>query len=476
MQPHELDLTAAADAISRRELSPVELIDSALDHLDRVDPHLSAFVTVTADAARREAAIAESEIAAGRYRGPLHGIPIAIKDLFDTAGVLTTSSSAVRATHVPDRDATAVRKLQSAGAISLGKTHTHEFAFGTITPQSRNPWAVDRVPGGSSGGSAIAVSAGIVGIALGSDTGGSIRIPSALCGVVGLKPTFGLVSRAGVTPLSWSLDHVGPIAGTVRDAAVALDALVGYDDKDPASLRHTEGSYVPDSGRDLTDVRVGVPTNYYFDNVEPEVQAHVLEAIDTLAGLGATLVEVELPLTHLVQATQWGLMVPEATTYHQDSLNRHPELYSDDVRILLEAGQHLLATDYLRAQRSRALIRQAWADLFDDIDVLAAPTVTSVAARAGQETIDWPDGTSEGISDTYVRLSSPANLTGLPALSVPVRMSSDGLPIGMQLIGRPLAEATLLQVGASYELARGPVRVPGWVGLSEVEAERAIHP
>lgn len=185
------------------------------------------------------------------------------------------------------------------------------------------------------------------------------------------------------------------------------------------------------------------------------MQAHVLEAIDTLAGLGATLVEVELPLTHLVQATQWGLMVSEAATYHQDSLNRHPELYSDDVRILLEAGQHLLATDYLRAQRSRALIRQAWADLFDDIDVLAAPTVTSVAARAGQETIDWPDGSSEGISDTYVRLSSPANLTGLPALSVPVRMSSDGLPIGMQLIGRPLAEATLLQVGASYEVARG---------------------
>jgi aspartyl-tRNA(Asn)/glutamyl-tRNA(Gln) amidotransferase subunit A len=465
MQTAELDLTATAEAISRRELSPVELIDSALQRLDRLEPHVSAFVTVTADAARREAAVAEAEIVAGRYRGPLHGIPIAIKDVFDTAGVLTTSSSAVRATHVPDHDAVAVEKLRSAGAISLGKTHTHEFAYGVITPQSRNPWALDRIAGGSSGGSAIAVSTGVAGLALGTDTGGSIRIPSALCGVVGLKPTYGLVSRTGVTPLSWSLDHAGPITRTVRDAAVALDALVGYDHRDPASVSSaTAGSRLPtDSGptnADLTNVRVGVPTNYYFDHVEPDVQTHVLEAIHLLAELGATLVEVDVPLTHLVHPTQWGLMVPEATTYHKHSLDRHPELYSSDVRLLLEAGRHLPATDYIQAQRARTLIRSAWAELFEKIDVLAAPSVPSVAALRGQSTIDWPDGTCEQVSDAYVRLSAPANLTGLPALSVPVRPTA-GLPIGMQLIAGPLCESTLFHVGAAYEQIRGPAAQPG---------------
>lgn len=460
MQTTELDLTATAEAIRRRALSPVELVDAALQRLDRIEPHVAAFVTVTADAAREQARVAETEIAAGRYRGPLHGIPIAVKDLFDTAGVLTTSSSAVRATHVPDRDAVAVHQMRSAGAISLGKTHTHEFAYGTITPQSRNPWALDRVAGGSSGGSAIAVSTGVAGLALGTDTGGSIRIPSALCGVVGLKPTYGLVSRTGVTPLSWSLDHAGPITRTVRDAAVALEALAGYDPRDPASVRHPTGDFMPPAAPDLTGVRVGVPTNYYFDHVEPAVHTHVLEAIDLLAELGATLVEVEVPLTHLVHATQWGLMVPEATTYHMDSLDRHPELYSPDVRLLLEAGRHLPATDYLQAQRARTMIRSAWADLFERIDVLAAPSVPSVAALRGQSTIDWPDGTCESVSDAYVRLSAPANITGLPALSVPVRPAG-GLPIGMQLIARPLHESTLFRVGAAYEQLRGPAPHPG---------------
>jgi aspartyl-tRNA(Asn)/glutamyl-tRNA(Gln) amidotransferase subunit A len=457
MQPYELDLTAAAEAISARTLSPVELVDSVLAQIDRVDPDVAAFVTVTADEARRRARAAQDEIAAGLYRGPLHGIPLAIKDLINTANVPTTASSAVRATHIPDTDATVVARLQAAGAIAVGKTHTHEFAYGTITPQSSNPWSRDRVAGGSSGGSAIAVSTGMATMALGSDTGGSIRIPAALCGVVGLKPTFGLVSRTGVIPLSWSLDHVGPLARTATDAGVILTALAAYDASDPASVSTPARTYRPEPGRDLAGVRVGVPRNYFFDMVEVEVEAGVRDAIEALAALGATLVDVEIPDTQLIKATQWGLMVSEAAAYHQDSLRRDPDLYTDDVRVLLEAGEMMLATDYLRAQRARTLIRQSWTTLFDEIDVLAAPSVPSVAAKKDRHTVEWRDGTVETVTDSYVRLSAPANLTGFPSVSVPVRPSAEeGLPIGMQLIGRPFADAAILQTAASYENHRGP--------------------
>ncbi|MEU1021627.1 amidase [Streptomyces sp. NPDC005904] len=451
MQPYELPLTAAADAIRARQLSPVELAESVLERIEQVEPYLQAYVTVTAEHTRWAAREAANDIAAGRYRGPLHGIPMGLKDLIDVAGVATSASSRVRADHRAQADSAVAARLSAAGAILVGKTHTHEFAYGLTTPQTSNAWDTGRVAGGSSGGSAVAVAAGTATFTLGTDTGGSIRVPAALNGVVGLKPTYGLVPRHGVTSLSWSLDHVGPITRTVEDAALVLAALAGHDPRDPASLTTPAVDYRPGGGTDLTGLRVGVPRNYYFDHVDAEVEAAVRHAITQLQALGARLVEVEIPMTRYIQATQWGLMVPEATAYHESTLRTAPELYQDDVRILLEAGELMPAGDYLRAQRARTLMRQEWARMLREVDLIVAPTVPATAVEAGQETITWADGTVEGVSDAYVRLSSPANITGVPSLSVPVGHDAAGMPIGMQLLGRPLAESALLRVGQAYE-------------------------
>ncbi|MEV5826791.1 amidase [Spirillospora sp. NPDC052242] len=454
MQPYELSLTAAADAIRARKLSPVELVDSVLDRIEAVEPRLGAYVVITAERARGAAREAERDVVAGRWRGPLHGVPMGLKDLVDVAGMATAAGSRVRAEHRAERDSTVAARLTAAGAILLGKTHTHEFAYGLTTPQTNNAWGRDRVAGGSSGGSAVAVAAGAATFALGTDTGGSIRVPSALNGVVGLKPTYGLVSRHGVTSLSWSLDHVGPITRTVEDAALVLDALAAHDSRDPASFAAPSADRRPGAGTDLTGLRVAVPSNYYFDHVAPEIESAVRHAIDHLESLGARLVEVEIPMARYIHATQWGLMVPEATAYHERTLRAVPELYQADVRILLEAGELMPAGDYLRAQRSRTLMRRAWARVLEDVDVIAAPTVPATAVKADQSTLTWPDGTVEGVSDAYVRLSAPANITGVPSLSVPVGHDTAGLPIGMQLLGRPLGEAVLLRVGHAYERTR----------------------
>ncbi|MEV7938059.1 amidase [Kitasatospora sp. NPDC088264] len=451
MQPYELSLAAAAEEIRARRLSPVELVDSVLDRIELVEPHLGAYVAVTAERARRAAREAEQEAARGLHRGPLHGVPMGLKDLIDVAGLATTASSRVRADHRAQADSTVAARLAAAGAILVGKTHTHEFAYGLTTPQTGNAWDRGRVAGGSSGGSAVAVAAGAATFALGTDTGGSIRVPAALNGVVGLKPTYGLVPRHGVASLSWSLDHVGPIARTVEDTALVLDALAGHDPRDPASLATPAVGHRPGADTDLTGLRVGVPRSYYFDRVDVEVEAAVRRAIEHLEALGARLVDVDIPMTRYLQATLWGLVAPEATAYHERSLRAVPELYQADVRALLEAGELMTAGDYLRAQRSRTLMRQEWARMLEEVDVIAAPTVPVTAVRTDQEAVTWPDGTVESVPDAYVRLSAPANITGVPALSVPVGRDAAGLPIGMQLLGRPLGERTLLRVGHAFE-------------------------
>ncbi|MFF0537976.1 amidase [Streptomyces coelicoflavus] len=449
MQPFELSLTEASRAVRARELSPVELTESVLARIAAVEGRLGAYVTVVADAALAAAVRAEREISGSGPRGPLHGIPMALKDLIDAEGMPTTASSHVRAGHVAERDSRVAERLGAAGAVLLGKTHTHEFAYGLTTPQTNNAWDHSRVAGGSSGGSAVAVAAGGATFAMGTDTGGSIRVPAALNGVVGLKPTYGLVPRTGVTSLSWSLDHVGPLTRTVEDAALVLSATAGHDPRDPASVSGPMPDRFP--GGDLRGLKVGVPRNHYFDRVAPEVEESVRGAIERLAELGAELVDVEIPMARYIQAVQWGLMVPEATAYHERSLRATPDLYAADVRILLEAGELTSAGDYLRAQRARTMMRDAWARMFDGIDVLAAPTVPMTAAEAGQETVEWADGTTEAVSDSYVRLCAPANITGVPALTLPVGHDRAGLPIGMQLMARPFRDATVLRVGRVYE-------------------------
>ncbi|MFE7929802.1 amidase [Streptomyces sp. NPDC057456] len=449
MQPFELSLVEASRAVRARELSPVELTESVLARIAAVEGRLNAYVTVAADAALAAAVRAEREISGSGPRGPLHGIPMALKDLIDAEGMPTTASSHVRTGHVAERDSRVAERLGAAGAVLLGKTHTHEFAYGLTTPQTSNAWDHSRVAGGSSGGSAVAVAAGGATFAMGTDTGGSIRVPAALNGVVGLKPTYGLVPRTGVTSLSWSLDHVGPLTRTVQDVALVLSALAGHDPRDPASVSGPMLDRFP--GGDLRGLKVGVPRNHYFDRVTPEVEESVRGAIERLAELGAELVDVEIPMARYIQAVQWGLMVPEATAYHERSLRATPDLYAADVRILLEAGELTSAGDYLRAQRARTMMRDAWARMFDGIDVLAAPTVPMTATEAGQEAVEWADGTTEAVSDSYVRLCAPANITGVPALTLPVGHDRAGLPIGMQLMARPFHDATVLRVGRVYE-------------------------
>nr|WP_042197698.1 Asp-tRNA(Asn)/Glu-tRNA(Gln) amidotransferase GatCAB subunit A [Kibdelosporangium sp. MJ126-NF4]CEL23124.1 Aspartyl-tRNA(Asn) amidotransferase subunit A @ Glutamyl-tRNA(Gln) amidotransferase subunit A [Kibdelosporangium sp. MJ126-NF4]CTQ90261.1 Aspartyl-tRNA(Asn) amidotransferase subunit A (EC 6.3.5.6) @ Glutamyl-tRNA(Gln) amidotransferase subunit A (EC 6.3.5.7) [Kibdelosporangium sp. MJ126-NF4] len=447
----DLTLAQAADAIRDGDLSPVDLVDAVLERVEQVEPRLNAYVSVHADQARSAARDAEREIRAGRVRGPLHGVPMALKDLIDVAGTPTTASSQVRTGHRADSDSTVAAQLKAAGAILLGKTHTHEFAYGLTTPQTHNAWDQTRVAGGSSGGSAVAVAAGAAVFALGTDTGGSIRVPTSLNGVVGLKPTYGVVPRHGVTALAWSLDHVGPITRTVEDAALVLPALIGHDRRDPASVLSPSADYRPDTEADLSGLRVGVPGNHYFDRVDPDVEAAVRAAVDRLADLGARLVDVEIPMAGHLKATHWGLLVPEATAYHDRSLRAVPDLYTPDVRALLEAGELISAVDYLRAQRARTLMRQAWARLFETVDVIAAPTVPMTAVPADQDSVTWPDGTVESVGEAYVRLSAPANITGVPALSVPVGHDPAGLPIGMQLLGRPHSEAVLFRTGHAYQ-------------------------
>ena len=451
MELYELPLIEVAEKIRTKEVSPVEVTQSALARLEAVEPTLTAFVTVTPELALEQAKLAEKEIGDGNYRGPLHGIPLGVKDLYDTAGVKTTSSSAQRADYVPDADSASVAKLYDAGMVLIGKTHTHEFAYGATTPTTGNPWAPERTPGGSSGGSGAAVGAGVVHVALGSDTGGSIRIPAALCGTVGLKPTFGRASRVGVASLSWSLDHVGPLSRNVIDSALVMAAMSGFDRRDPGTANVPVPDMVTGIDAGVAGKKIGIPVNYYTDQVAPEAAEAARTAAAEFEALGAELVEVEIPMAEHIVATEWAIMMPEATAYHLDYLRNSPDKYTDEVRILLETGAAQPATDYVNALRLRTLIQAAWKDMFSSIDVLLAPTVVAPATLRSDPFVRWADGSVEAATAAYVRLSAPANVTGLPSLSVPAGFSADGLPLGVQILGKPFAEPEILQFGYALE-------------------------
>jgi aspartyl-tRNA(Asn)/glutamyl-tRNA(Gln) amidotransferase subunit A len=451
MELYELSMTEVSEKIRTKEVSPVEVTQSALARLEEVEPTLTAFVTTTPELALEQAKIAEQELSDGKYRGPLHGVPLAVKDLYDTAGIRTTSSSAQRSDHVPAADSVAVAKLYEAGMVLIGKTHTHEFAYGATTPTTGNPWAPDRTPGGSSGGSGAAVASGVVHVALGSDTGGSIRIPAALCGTVGLKPTFGRASRVGVASLSWSLDHVGPLSRNVVDSALVMAVMSGYDRTDPATVDVPVPDMVTGIDAGVAGKKIGIPVNYFTDRVATEATQAASTAAATLEALGAELVEVTIPMAEHIIPTEWAIMMPEATAYHMDYLRDSPEKFTDETRTLLEIGAAELATDYINALRLRTLIQAAWREMFSSIDVLLAPTLAAGATLRSDPFIRWGDGTVEGATPAYVRLSAPANVTGLPSLSVPAAFTADGLPLGVQIIGKPFAEPEILQFGYALE-------------------------
>lgn len=449
----DLSLAQLGRKLKARELSSVDAVEACLERIEATEARLNAYVRVLAEDARAAAEQADAQIAAGQWKGPLHGVPVALKDLYDLAGIPTTSSSRVREHWTPNADGATATGLKAAGAVILGKTQTHEFAYGITTPTTRNPWDPQRVPGGSSGGSGATVASGGAFMAMGTDTGGSIRIPAALCGTVGLKPTYGRVSRAGITSLSWGLDHAGPLTRTVEDAAICLQALAGYDPRDPGSLDEPVPDYTAALQEGVQGLRVGVPTNYFFDHLDAEVESAVRATYETLESLGARLVEITLPMPEQIGAVEFGILLPEASDYHRRMLRETPELYTDDVRVFLEAGELVPATTYIRAQRVRSLLQQGFRQLYEQVDVIVAPSITATAVTAGTESITWKDGTEEPLISAYTRFASPANVTGLPSLSVPCGFSAQGLPMGFQAIGRPLDEATVLRLGAAYQAA-----------------------
>lgn len=447
----DLSLADVAKKIQSREVSPIELTEAAFARVEATEPALEAYVRLDKEQANRAASEAEREIAAGRYRGELHGVPIAVKDLYDMQGLPTLCGSKVRYDHVADQDSACVSRLQKAGATIIGKTQTHEFAFGITTPTTGNPWNPAHIPGGSSGGSGASVAARGCFLAMGSDTGGSIRIPAAVCGIVGLKPTFGRVSRYGVASLSWSLDHVGPLTRTVRDAAISLKWLAGHDSRDPGSADEPVGDYLGGLDQGVKGLRIGVPDNFFFDLVTDEVEAAVREAIEQLQHLGAIVKPVEIPFAGQIMAVEFGLCMAEASAWHRQMLRERADLYTEEVRTYLEAGEFIPATVYIDALRVRQQMKAAWQKMYRDVDVVIAPTVALPAALRNQDTIDWGGGNEEPVTSAFVRLTSPANITGMPSIAVPCGFAGNDLPISFQIIGRPFDEAGILQAAQAYE-------------------------
>jgi aspartyl-tRNA(Asn)/glutamyl-tRNA(Gln) amidotransferase subunit A len=451
----------AADALRARRVSAVELAAAANARISRLNSKLNAFITVTAEQAREEARQADAELAAGRDRGPLHGIPVAVKDLFLTRGVRTTCGSKVYEDFVPAIDAAVVERLRAAGAVMFGKLNMHELAYGITSANPhfgpvRNPWNAEHSPGGSSGGSGAAVAAQMVYAAMGSDTGGSIRIPAAFCGVVGLKPTYGRVSRYGALPLAYSLDHMGPLARSVRDAALMLNAIAGYDRRDPTSSRHPVVDFVPDDGCSIRGLRVGFPENFYFEHLDAGVERSVRGVVARAQSLGAVVTPVRVPDVAALNAVGRVIQLAEASAVAEPHLEQR-EKFGPDVLALLDQGRLVPATDYINAQRLRRKLGREFNKLWAEVDCLIAPTTPNTAPRIGDATVRL-GGRDEDVRLATTRLVRGINVLGLPALSIPCGLGESSMPIGVQIIGPAWEEALILRIGAALE--DGGVGIP----------------
>jgi aspartyl-tRNA(Asn)/glutamyl-tRNA(Gln) amidotransferase subunit A len=444
----------AAAALRSGAVSSVELTTAALERIQRLDPQLNSFLAVTAGPALAQARQADEDLAAGRDRGPLQGIPIALKDLFLTKGVHTTAGSKIHEHFVPDHDSAVGERLAAAGAVMMGKLNMHELAYGITSSNPhfgpvRNPWNSAHIPGGSSGGSGAAVAAGFVFAGMGSDTGGSIRIPASYCGTAGIKPTYGRVSRFGTFPLGYSLDHMGPLTRTVRDSALVLNAIAGHDRRDSASSRRPVPDYVPAEGCDIRGLRIGVPENFYFDHLDPEVEAAVRGALRQAETLGAVVKPLQVPDIAGLNAVARVTLLAEASAVLEPHLHDRSQ-FGADVLALIDQGRLVPATDYVNAQRLRRRFRRQFDALWTEVDCLLTPATPAPAPRIGQTTVDL-GGVQEDTRLAATRLARGINPLGLPALSLPCGLSSSGLPLGLQIVGRAFDEATLLRVGAVLE-------------------------
>jgi aspartyl-tRNA(Asn)/glutamyl-tRNA(Gln) amidotransferase subunit A len=448
---NDANLTVAgiAPLIRKRKISPVELTEFFLERISRFNRSLNAFITVTGEFARKQARQAEREIAGGKYRGPLHGIPVTLKDLFYTAGIRTTAGSKILRNFIPRENAFVVDRLFKAGAILLGKTNLHEFAYGvtSINPHFgpvRNPWDPDRIAGGSSGGSAAAVSAGLCLASLGTDTGGSIRIPSSACGIVGLKPTRGLVSLEGVVPLAFSLDHAGPMCRSVRDAGTLLNALTGETPGNPVN-------YLRDISGGVRGLRIGLPV-FFYKGVEKEVRSKVLEAGRAFEEMGARLQEVNLKGIEDTARLVAEITVAEALSFHWNWIRKRPQDYGADVRERLKTNLDQPTVVYLQAQEKRRRITRIYEEALEKVDVLLAPTLPLIPPLIAQKEIKIGRAV-EPVRAVLLRFTRAGNLTGLPAISLPCGFTPDRIPIGMQIFGRRFEETTVLRAAQAYEQA-----------------------
>lgn len=452
------DVASLAPLLRDRTVSPVDVARSLLDRIERLDPILHAFITVNPDAVLAEARAAEDEIARGRYRGPLHGIPVAHKDVFWTKGLRTTAHSGVLRDFVPADDATIVARLRAAGAITLGKANTHEFACGGMEffGFAANAWDPARVPGGSSSGPATALAAHMTIAATGSDTGGSIRLPASFSGVVGFKPTFGRVGRYGLTVLSWHMDHPGPLTKSVTDAALVTNAIAGYDAKDPASARLPVPDFTRDLSTSLGGLRVGVPRPYFFDDLHPDVAGRVEAALGALEKLGARLEDVTIPHVAEAVVAHYVIAFAEAASVFENELVAQPHDFGPTAYHRISQGRFFTAAEYLRAMRVRELAIRETREVFARVDALVSPTTPYPAYRRDEFV---------GKQVDVGRLTRLANLTGQPSISVPCGYTREQMPVGLQITGRAWDEATVLRIAHAYEQAtpwherRAPVAV-----------------
>jgi aspartyl-tRNA(Asn)/glutamyl-tRNA(Gln) amidotransferase subunit A len=444
-------ISELAQRLRRSEVSAVEITQEYLGRIERLNPALNAFITIMSESALAEARRAEAEILRGEWRGPLHGVPVALKDLIDSAGARTTAASALYKDRVPNEDAEVVRRLRQAGAVIVGKNNLHEFAYGGSSLVSyfgdvHNPWDVGRIAGGSSGGSAAAVVADLACAAIGTDTAGSIREPAALCGCVGLKPTYGRVSSRGVIPLSWSLDHVGPLAATVEDAAIVLQATAGYDAADVTSVDVPVADYSSALRESSKALRVGVPRGYFFDDLDPEVASAMEHALRGISTLVAEIKDVQLDVP-----TDRTLQGAESYAYHAENVAKSPELYQPETLRRLRSGEKISGAEYIQRRRELEEARRRIRAVFADVDVLVTPTMPMSAPAIADLKAD-----PEALRPAELKLlrnTRPFNVWGLPAISVPCGFTQSGLPIGLQIAGPHWREDLVLQLAHAYEQA-----------------------
>lgn len=451
---HELGFLTAtelAPLIESKNLSPVELTKDILKRIDTLDPTIHSYITILHELALKQATEAEKDIMQGYYKGPLHGIPIGIKDNFYTKGIRTTSGSLLFADFIPNKNATVVKELLAAGGIMLGKLNMHEIALGSSGTNltfgtTRNPWNIHYMPGGSSGGSSAALAAGLATLATGTDTFGSIRLPAAMCGIYGLKPTYGLVSTYGLIPSAWSLDHAGPMARSVSDLAIMLGVMAGYDNNDPASLDVPIPHYTRDLNKGIRGVKIGIPT-YYLEGLDSEVAKLFNNAIATLKSLGAEIKEIDIPELSMATFSGYSIVGGEASTFHYEWLKTRPEDYSADNRIFLLSGTLSQTHQYVSAQQARRKLVEAFHTAFNDVEIMLGPTIPITTPAFAQNWVEQ----NLGLIKRCLPFTVPVNLTGTPALSVPMGLDQRGLPVGMQFIGNHLSEKRLLQVGYAWE-------------------------